>query len=389
MGGAPPPPAAGPAPSGAGMAPVGSEVARHVGGSPGPAPAPAGGPTPAGVAASGVSGAAGGAATASMTTGLDPTTRSRVSSSRGHEVIPNEHLSTAIQLVYELMYGSRVYQAGIEWCVGVFLTPGGSPEIVVTSNEGAGYVPAGVFLPRPASLLFADPLADSEFRETWFGRANPVETMVAYAELRRREDGTLPLFALAAGVTMPDYTNLAPAEEAGVEHVHLCHPDDSPFKGSALSDQVLDTAHMHRLELVDKSLMRWFHERDRSMGELVERCGRLTTAAWNAVSARLGDSGLVVPEIGAGIYNRLEYSGGDITDAQWTDLVAAIDAAKVDSGAQRPNSESPPMAAAMYRPRHDLARLLELLYWWQPQGEQRSILFLEIAYCARQIIDDE
>ena len=125
------------------------------------------------------------------------------------------------------------------------------------------------------------------------------------------------------------------------------------------------------------------------MGELVERCGRLTTAAYEAVSARLGDSGLMVPDIGAGIYNRLEYSGGDITDAQWAELVVAIDAARNDSGAYRILEESPPLAAAMYRPRHDLARLLELLYWWKPQGEERSILFMEIAYAARQLVDSE
>ncbi len=389
MGGAPPPPTAGPAPSGgAGMAPVGSEVARHIGGSPAPATAPAGGPTPAGVAASGGAGAAGGAATASMTTGVDPGARRRASQP-GHEVIPDERLSTAIALAYELMHGSRLYQGGIEWCVGIFLTPGGAPETVVTSNEGASYVPAGVFLPRSASLLFADPLADDSFRETWFGHANPVATMVAYAELRRREDGTLPLHAVAAGATFTDYTNLGPAEEAGVQHVHLCHHEASPFKGSPLADQVLDTAHMHRLELVDRPLLRWLGERKGSMGELVERCGRLTTAAYEAVSMRLGDSGLIVPDIGAGIYNRLEYSGGDITDVQWTELVRAIDAAQSDSAAQRPNSESPPMAAAMYLPRHDLARLLELLYWWKPQGEERSILFMEIAYSARQLVDSD
>ena len=45
---------------------------------------------------------AGGAATASMTTGLDPSSRRR-GSARGHEVIPDEHLSSAIQLVYELI----------------------------------------------------------------------------------------------------------------------------------------------------------------------------------------------------------------------------------------------------------------------------------------------
>jgi hypothetical protein len=388
MGGAPPPPPVGSASAGgAGLAPVGSEVARHVGGSPGPATAPAGNPTPAGVAASGASGAAGGAATASMTTGLDPTSRGRASN-RGHEVIPDQHLFTAIQLVYELMYGSRVYQGGIEWCVGVFLTPGGAPETVVTSNEGAGYVPAGVFLPRSARLLFVDPLADDEFRETWFGRANPVATMVAYAELRRREDGTLPLYAVAAGAMMSDTTNLGPAEEAGVEYVHLCHPNASPYKGSTEGDQVLDAAHMHRLELADRPLLRWLRSPDRSMGELVARCGRLTTAAFEAVSARLGDSGLMVPDIGAGIYNRLEYSSGDITDAQWEELHAAIRAAEAESGALRPQDDSS-MAAAMYRPRHDLARLLELLYWWKPQGEQRSILFMEIAYAARQLVDSE
>jgi hypothetical protein len=342
----------------------------------------------ASAAAAGGTGVAGGAATASMTTGVDPAARVRAST-RGHEVIPDAHLLTAIQLVYELMYGSRLYQAGLEWCVGIFLTPGAAPEIVVTSNEGASYVPAGVFLPRSAALLFSDPLADSAFRNEWFGRANPVETMVAYAELRRRDDGTLPLYAVAAGAQTTDYTNLAPAEEAGVEHVHLCYANASPFKGSDRGDQVLDAAHMHRLELVDRPLLRWLGDREGSLGELVERCGRLTTAAYEAVSARLGDSGLMVPDIGAGIYNRLEYSSGDIIDAQWTELVRAIDAAQSDSAAQRPNSESPPMAAAMYRPRHDLARLLELLYWWKPQGEERSILFMEIAYAARQLVDSE
>jgi hypothetical protein len=170
--------------------------------------------------------------------------------------------------------------------------------------------------------------------------------------------------------------------------VHLCDPNASPFKGSTLGDQVLDAAHMHRLDLVDPSLLRWLRDRDRSISELVERSGRLTTAAYEAVSARLGDSGLMVPDIGAGIYNRLEYSGGDITDSVWYELHAAIDAAQAESGAYRPQDDSS-LAAAMYAPRHDLARLLELLSWWKPTGEERSILFMEIAYSARQLVDSE
>jgi hypothetical protein len=96
-----------------------------------------------------------------------------------------------------------------------------------------------------------------------------------------------------------------------------------------------------------------------------------------------------VPDFGAVIYNGLEYSSGDITDAQWAELVTAMNAARSDSGAYRPHNESPPIATAMHRPRHDLARLLELLYWWKPTGEERSILFMEIAYAARQLVDGE
>lgn len=367
------------------MAPVGSDAPRQVGGSPGVAAPPAtGGPTPAGAATSGAAGAAGGAATASMATGVDP--RRRRSSTDGHEVIPDKHLASAMQLVYELMYGSRTYQGGIEWCVGVFLSPGGAPETVVTSNEGAGYVPAGVFLPRSARMLFADSLVDKEFRDRWFGRANPVETMVAYAQLRRNEDGSLPLHAVAAGATMTDFTSLGPAEEAGVEHLHLCHPNASPFTPGVHGDQMLDAAHVHRLDLIDAPLLRWLVAPERTMAELVTRCAELTTEAYDAVSARLGNSGLMVPDIGAGIYNRLQYSGGDITDAQWEELVAATYAAQADSGAFRVSEDSP-FGSERHRTHHDLARLLELLYWWKPAGQDQSILFMEIGYSARQLVE--
>ncbi len=389
-GAVPPPVTAGGSPAGGGgpMAPVGSDAARHAGGSlassASSASAAAGGPTSAGAAASGVAGAAGGAATASMASGVDP--RRRGFTTGGHEVVPDKYLGSAIQLVYELMYGSRTYQGGIEWCVGIFLSPSGSAETVVTSNEGAGYVPAGVFLPRSARMLFADSLVDKAFRDKWFGRANPVETMVAYAELRRNEDGSLPLHAVAAGATMTDFTSLGPAEEAGVEHGHLCHPNASPFSPGVNGDQVLDAAHVHRLDLIDAPLLRWLQAPERTMAELVARCAGLTTAAYKAVSARLGGSGALVPDIAVGIYNWLEYSGGDITDEQWEELVVATYAAQADSGAYRVGEDSP-FGAERHRVHHDLARLLELLYWWKPAGEDRSILFMEISYSARQLVE--
>lgn len=383
-----PPASAGPAPAGgAGLAPVGSDAPRHVGGvsSPGAAPA-GGGPTPTGAATAGVSGAAGGAATASMAAGLDPVAQ-RNRSALQHESVPDLRLAEAIKVVYELMYGSRMFDGGIEWCVGVFETPSGSTEMVVTSNEGAGYIPGGVFLPRSARMLFSDSLVDNEFRDKWFGRTNPVETMVAYAQLRRGEDGRLPLYAVAASAVVADFASVGPAEEVGVEHVHLCYPSKSPLHTSD-GDQVLDSAHVHRLDVVDPALMRWMESPERELGELVARCARLTTAAFEATSARLGTSGEVIPEAVVGVYNWLEYSGGDISDAQWADLLEALKWAVGEASALRPTNDAE-YSVENYRRRHDVARLAELLFWWKPTGEDKSILFMELAYCARQIVDSE
>lgn len=321
-----------------------------------------------------------------MAAGLEPGAQ-RNRSARQHESVPDLQLASAIQLVFELMYGSRMFDGGIEWCVGVFRTPAGSMETVVTSNEGAGYIPGGVFLPRSARMLFADSLVDTEFRDKWLGRSNPVETMMAYAELRRGEDGRLPLYAVAASAVVADFANVGPAEEAGVEHVHLCTPNDSPLHPSD-GDQVLDAAHVHRLDVIDPALMRWMEAPEREMSELVARCARLTTAAFEATSAQLGTSGLVLPDAVVGVYNWLEYSGGDISDAQWADLEAALKEAVAEASALRPSNDSE-FSIENYRRKHDIARLVELLCWWRPRGEEKTILFMELAYCARQIVDGE
>jgi len=285
------------------------------------------------------------------------------------------------------MHGSRFYP-GLDWCVGVFASDGGTFETVVTSNEGAGYVPAGVFLPRQARSLFADPLVDDVFRQRWFGWSNPVETMVAYAQLRRGEDGKLPLYAVAASSLM-EGTTLSAADVAGVQHVQLCSAYASPLRGET-TDQVLDKGHVHRLLLCDPKLLAWLEDADRSVGEVTRRCEQLTTAAWAAVSARLGTSGLIVPDAGGAVFNQLSY-GDVVSERWWAQLWAATEEAQSLAGAVRPTADSP-VSVELYEQRHDLARLLECLYWWRPvggAGQDASIRFSEIAYCARQVTREE
>ena len=160
-----------------------------------------------------------------------------------------------------------------------------------------------------------------------------------------------------------DATTLSAADVAGVEHAQLCSAYSSPLRGETL-DQVLDPKHVHRLHLWDAELLAWLEDTERSEGEVTGRCEQLTTAAWAAVSARLGTSGLIVPDAGAAVFNQLTY-GDVVSDRWWVELWAATEEAQSLSGAVRPAEDSP-VSVEMYQQRHDLARLLECLYWWRP-----------------------
>ena len=88
-------------------------------------------------------------------------------------------LDKAVRQAYELLHASRLHP-GVHWCVGIFKTGHGT-DTVITSNDGASYIPPGVFIPSGARVLYADTLLDNAFQTKWFGWVNPSEIMVAYA----------------------------------------------------------------------------------------------------------------------------------------------------------------------------------------------------------------
>jgi hypothetical protein len=143
----------------------------------------------------------------------------------------------------------------LDWAVGVFRSPAGS-ETIVMSNDGAGYVPAGVFLPRSVRLLVADPLVNKAFRDRWFGWADPARTLVAYAGLRAGTEWKL----VAAAATGP----VTALREAKVDHGESCDPDRFPL-GEDWTPPLLDALHVHRLAL--------------EYPDLYERLGKLADAA--------------------------------------------------------------------------------------------------------------
>lgn len=387
-----PPPAAAPTPAAggtsvggavpnpSGLAPVGSDMARHA------SAAGSGAGTGGAAAGTSASSIAGGAATATMGAGLLGAARGTLANSGG--AAPRDPLlADAVQLVFELMHASR-YHPGLDWCVAVFRSDTGPAETVVTSNEGAGYLPAGVFLPRSAQHLFSDSLVDNKFRAQWFGHTDPVATMVAYADLRRGEDGGQPVHALAASSRMGGA--LVAAEEAEVGLLHLCEESASPFYSSSV-DQILDELHVHRLTVVDPELHAWICSEGRTLAEMAARCDELSTHAFRATTALLGTSQTSLPDIGAAVFNEL--CNSEIVDeSRWEALYIAMRDAQFTAGAVRP-TEASTIGADMYRRRFAVAQFLEMLYWWRPIGEEgsagESIRFTEIAYCARQIVDRE
>ncbi|MFA4085350.1 hypothetical protein ONA92_27015 [Mycobacteroides salmoniphilum] len=316
---------------------------------------------------------------------VSPTYGATAGASTGPDAPQDPLLAAAVQLCFELQHGSRFYGI-LDWCVGVFRTADGAGiELVAASNDGPSYIPAGVFLPRSSRLVFSDPLVDKEFRDRWFGFSDPVATMMAYAEARRGEAEQQPLYALAATTLMGG--GLAAAEAAGVEHLHLCLRDNSPFKNETGDFRVGDS-HVHRLAMVDPELLSWLQSSDRNLAELTVHGDELTTAAHAAVSARLGDSAIIIPDVGLAVFNKLTYAE-PIDEQLWNDLFLAITDAHYALGSARPSDDAP-LAAELYRMRHDVARFLEVLWWWRPVVEpgdsEGAIKFVEMVYCAMQIL---
>ena len=145
------------------------------------------------------------------------------------------------------MKASRQYGT-IDWCVGVFKTPA-KTLTVVTSGEGAGFIPAGVHLPKGVESLFSDSGLDNAFRRRWFGWINPAQTMVAYAQSVTALDPNIELWAVAVSTGFGG--SAQPARAAGVPHYADCPvPTDSPL-GGGVAQPPLDETRLHRLQALN------------------------------------------------------------------------------------------------------------------------------------------
>jgi hypothetical protein len=295
----------------------------------------------------------------------------------------DQHLDDAVQLAYELLHASRMYP-GLHWCVGIFKTATGI-ETVITSNDGAGYIPQGAHVPRSARVLFADPLLAHTFQAKWFGWVNPAATMVAYAAEYGALDPNIELHAVAA-TTDAGGSSVLPARRAGVPHYQDCDSMRSPFE-PATPPPELDQTRLHRLAVIDPA----------TYGQLTDANAPVTqhrSLAWDAtagaVATALAGAEPLRIEVAPVIREVLGAlaSGTPISIEQWATLEEVRLYGKslfMRPGFIEIEPSFDPNSTALYRAHHNLDRAVEALSLWQGDNPDCA----GIVYATKQISKEE
>jgi hypothetical protein len=172
-------------------------------------------------------------------------------------------LDEARRLVAELAAASSVVDPGLGWAVGVGRgASGGTAEFWVATNEGNGYIPAGVFMRRTMPLAAA---FNFEFDTRWFGWAIPGETVARAIE--------------AQGLTVTAVASSGPSESDLLrEKIRDVAFRVAPSSGPSESDAArLSGVRSHRLETVEPGL---FYEMSHADQHAVDSyCRELTVQA--------------------------------------------------------------------------------------------------------------
>ena len=292
-------------------------------------------------------------------------------------------LDEAVQLAYELLHASRMYP-GLHWCVGIFKIATGTQTVIV-SNDGPGYIPPGVYVPRSARMLFADPELSAGFQAKWFGWVNPTATMVAYAAERSVLDPNVELYAVAA-TTDPGGSSVLPARRAGVPHYQDCDSTRSPID-PATPPPELDESRLHRLtvmspqtyeQLIDTNLP----PTERHSAAWEATAGAVASALAGAEPLRIEVAPVIREILGA------LSSGSPISDEQWSALAEARLYGKslfMRPGFIEVEPSGDPNTTLLYRAHHNLDRAVEALSLWRGDNPD----YADIVYATEQVSKEE
>jgi hypothetical protein len=250
-------------------------------------------------------------------------------------------LELARSVVADLVAASSVVHPGLQWAVGVGRGSSGLPDLWITTNEGAGYIPAGVFIPRTMPLAAG---FDPDFDARWFGWNSPAET-VWRALLA--QGLTVSAVATSWGAESEDLRAAVPDVAFGVP------PVGGPSDAEASR---FTRVRSHRLETVAPAL---YHEMGRAETAAVDAYRRELTAqaAFHAGPELSPTAQAVAREL---------VSGRWPAGALWVALCNEFNFAQMMAGAQRPGLtgvEDPEQRLRYYAEFLTCRRMETLLAW--------------------------
>lgn len=182
--------------------------------------------------------AGGAAAGAGAGTGLMPVAGRRESAAVRRDMAESD-LDQAKALVAELAGAASVTDPGLDWAVAVGRNASGMPTYWVATNDGAAYIPPGVFLRKTMPIAGGH---DGDFDARWFGWVNPADKAVRAA----RELGDT-VSAVATSWAMPsEYLAEHPSPEVATGVKPNLGPDNMSAE--------LSPSRAHRLQTVDAAL---------------------------------------------------------------------------------------------------------------------------------------
>jgi len=265
-------------------------------------------------------------------------------------------LELATMAVAELAGAASVTDPGLDWAVAVGRNTSGMPTLWVATNDGAAYIPPGVFLRKTMPVAGGH---SEEFDARWFGWVNPADKAVRAA----RECGDSVGAVATTWAWQSDFLaeHSAPEVATGVK---LAAAVDNPAAE-------LLPSRAHRLQTVDAALYADLVAADESV--VRDYCRELTRQlAFGVPGEELSPvAQSVTHALVAGRWPKVE---------EWALLGEEHEDALVMMGAQRPglNGVENPDQVVSYTREFVKCRRLEALLCWERFGAD----LLNVVYAA-------
>lgn len=237
---------------------------------------------------------------------------------------------------------------GMLVAAAVVVEPEGAPQVVITTNDGAGFLPPGCFLPPNMIHAFAD-LDSKAFDDKWFGWVDPARTLLDYAyERAQLLGGDVQLLGLAS-------TGKLSAEVKSAFKQAI--PQVTPEVGAKpVEENRGRNAHRFKVLAPDfyDALMKADAEtREQAMWLAAERAMATPAAApLRAVGAP---------------WHTMSQVRRPLTESEWDEFREQYDNAIRMCGVTRPGflADTVPGAASGYWERFALVRAMEVLMCWR------------------------